>query len=138
MTKPVAVLDALKRRQPEWTPWLQVIEVVLLEASDSAWDVAVPLRGGLGGPKIAGIPASEGPASPKLGANSASEGEVLLANAEVMLDPELVRRTWTRLATTAAASGSPAMASFDQALHIELDLAALFAASLTDHREHVR
>lgn len=109
MSSPPSV-DPLKRRRPEWSPWLAVVSEVLLEAATARWDETVP-------------------AARRAGDDSAP----LLDGATLEVDGALLRRLLDRLVTAAAQSASPKMATLKLALRGEVDLASLFRASI-DHR----
>lgn len=99
-------LDGLRRRQPEWSPWLTVLEEVQRETMDTKWELAVPER-----PEArARVP--------------------LLAGCVISIDQTAVRRLLERLIEIASRSGTPRMSSLKLALHRDLDGAALFGASI--------
>jgi FdhE protein len=107
MTATDTGLRDLKRQHPEWTPWLAVIEHVLDETANPQWDAFVP------------------------DCSSAQQSKVpLLAGATLALEMRSVLRLLDRLIQIACRSGTPKMASLQPALHAELDLIALFRASL--------
>lgn len=107
MMSPMNV-EALKRRRPEWSPWLAVVGTALQETLDPNWEAAVPDPD----------PASPPPA-PKL------------AGASIALDPAVVRRLLTRMVDVAARAGTSRMAPLKPALQDgEIDLQALMAASI--------
>jgi FdhE protein len=106
MSAPLSV-DPIKRRRPEWSPWLAVVDEVLLEAGTPRWDETVP-------------------AARRAGNDSAP----LLDAATVQVDGTLVRRLLDRLTGAAAQGGSPKMATLKPALRGDVDLAALFRASI--------
>jgi FdhE protein len=107
-------VDAIRRRRPEWSPWLAVIEDVQREAATSRWDAAVP------------VPASgRAPAQP------------LLSGAVIDVDASAVRRLLLRLVEIASRGGTPKMASLRPALRGQVDAAALFRASLCHDKAHI-
>jgi FdhE protein len=106
MTTPAALSD-LKQRRPEWQPWLAVVEEVLRESGVAAWDAAVPETVGHG--------AADTP---------------LLSGAAVALPSTPVRRLFDRLVTTAAAAGTPKMATLSALSSSSVDVVTLFTASL--------
>jgi FdhE protein len=107
MIAPDATLDSLRRQRPEWEPWLRVVEEILREAGNPAWETAVP----------AAPPAQQ-------------TGVPLLAGTNLTLDAKLVRRLFERLIRTASRVGTPKMSSLKAALHVDLEWAPLLTASL--------
>lgn len=99
-------LDALRRRQPEWSPWLTVLEQVQREIMETRWELAVPERT---------EPRARAP---------------LLAGCAISIEEAAVRRLLERLIDVASRSGTPKMASLKLAQHRDLDAAALFGASI--------
>jgi FdhE protein len=123
MMAPDTALQGLKRQRPEWEPWLAVVEEILREAGTSNWDVAVPT--GLGAEARsaqADTPLSMVP---------------LLAAAAISLTASSVRRLLERLIRIASMSGTPKMATLAAVLREDLDLLALFRASLCQDCERV-
>jgi FdhE protein len=102
-------LDGLKREQPEWAPWLAVIEEVLRETADRRWDAVLPA--------ITHV-AARPPAAP------------LLAGAALSVQASSVRALVKRVIRTAASGGTPKMRSVEAALTPDLDVLAVFTASL--------
>jgi hypothetical protein len=74
MIAPDTTLDGLKRQRPEWGPWLVVVEEILREAGDPAWDAAIPA-----------------------GAHAQGIAVPLLAGATIALQASSVRRLLERL-----------------------------------------
>jgi len=107
MTTSVSTLDGLKRDQPDWGPWLMVVEEVLREAESPRWDAVVPSD-----------LASPDPAVP------------LLARAALSVQAMLAHRLFKRLVRVASIGGTPAMKTLRATLNPDLDVLALFAASL--------
>ena len=107
MTAPDAALNGLRRERPEWEPWLLVIDEILREAGNPAWESAVP----------ASAPAQR-------------TAVPLLARSTLTLEADLVRRLFERLIRTASRAGTPKMSSLKAALHADLEWAPLFTASL--------
>jgi FdhE protein len=97
----------LGRQQPEWEPWLAVIEAVLSETADGKWDAVVP----------AGIAVRESKIP-------------LLAGTTIALGLNSLRRWTERLLLTASRSGTEKMATLKPALQSPLDILPLFKASL--------
>lgn len=104
---PEAALNGLRRKHPEFEPWLVVVDEILREAASPAWEEAVP--------------AAAQPPQPEV---------PLLAGITLSLDAALVRHLFERLIKTASRVGTPNMASLKSALHADLEWARLFAASL--------
>jgi FdhE protein len=99
-------LQKISRDYPEWKPWLAVIEEVLKEAADPKWNAVVPAD-----------------ARPK-------EKTPLLAGARIAFEVGSVRRWVMRLIRTAHTSGTSEMATLKPAESADLDIPALFQASL--------
>lgn len=99
-----SAFEDLKRRRPEWTPWLALVQETLHESRNEAWDAVVPPR------------------------SSPSPGMPALSGATVTIPGKLARSLVERLA--AAARATPKMAAAADALRAELDPAAVFHASL--------
>jgi FdhE protein len=107
MSAPDTALNGLRRERPEWEPWLVVVDEILREAGNPAWDAAVP------------------------DAQAQRDTVPLLAGTTLTLEAGLVRRLFERLIRTASRVGTPKMASLKAALHAaDLGWAPLFAASL--------
>lgn len=100
-------VDALKRRRPEWSPWLAVVDEVLREAATSRWDAAVP--------------AVQRPEDPSL---------PLLSGRSITVDPAAVDRLLERLTRIAACGGSPKMATLRAASTGGADAAAILTDSI--------
>ena len=114
MSAPDAALNGLKRERPEWEPWLLVIDEILREAGNPAWESAVPAS-----------PPAQRTAVP------------LLARSTLTLEADLVRRLFERLIRTASRAGTPKMASLKAALHADLEWAPLFTASLCQDNDRI-
>jgi FdhE protein len=98
----------LKRRHPEWEPWLAVVDETLAEARERSWDAAVPAVSG-----------------------EQETGKVpLLAASALELEQTLTRRLFERLIWTASRSSSPAMASLEALARSNLDVSSVFQASV--------
>jgi FdhE protein len=117
-------LDGLKRKRPEWQPWLAVVEEVLREAGTSEWDAAVPADIGLG--------------AEAHGAKVDRHTIPLLAGATLSVQTSAVRRILKRLIGIASRSGTPKMATLESALDADLDLLALFEASLCQDSDRIK
>jgi FdhE protein len=146
MTAPETALHVLKHRRPEWEPWLAVVEEILREAGTQAWDVAVSALGAEApGAKAAGMgvdaPTAKVAARPAEvpGVSAAAQTAVpLLAGMTIPLAASLVRRLLERLIRTASMSGPPKMATLGAVLRKNLDVLALFTASLRQDTERVK
>lgn len=114
MSTTIAGLDALKQRRPEWSPWLAVIEETVREFTSPRWDIAVP------DPPI-----------------SHDHGTPLLSGATVAVDSRDVRRLLQRLVGRAARSCTPKMRALEAALRADIDVLALFAASIRQRADDV-
>jgi FdhE protein len=99
-------LQDLKRQHPEWEPWLAVVQEILRETNNPQWEAVVPQG------------ATQQDKTP------------LLAGASLALEHNSVRRLLQLLIQAACRSGTPAMASLEPALHVELDVLGLFQAAL--------
>lgn len=108
-------LNGLKRQRPEWEPWLVVVEEVLRETGSSAWDAAVP---------SAGVEPQRGRAP-------------LLAGTTLALQESSVSQLLARLIQIASRRGTPKMATVKSALDADVDVLALFAASLRHDRDRM-
>lgn len=107
MTSAESAIAGLKQQRPEWSPWLSVVGATLQEAAGSRWDDAVPdMEAALNGP----APALDG--------------------ATVVVQAGAVRSLVERLIRLASRDGTPKMATLRGAADAELDMTALFAASL--------
>jgi FdhE protein len=115
MIAPDSTLDGLRRQRPEWEPWLRVVEEILREAEDPAWDAVVP-------------------------ASVHAQGIVapLLAGATIALQASSIRRLLDRLIRIASSAGTPQMSTMKAALHADMEMAPLFAASLCQDNERIK
>lgn len=107
MTVVNAGLEDLKRKRPEWTPWLVLVHEAVDESRSEEWDAVVPVR------------------------PSTSPGMPGLSGATVTVPGNLARRLFERLASAAARRGTPKVAAAAGALRADPDPAELFRASLT-------
>jgi FdhE protein len=115
MMRSDTALDGLKRRRPEWEPWLAVVEEILRETATPTWDAAVPA-----------------------GAQARQTTVPLLAGAAVSLQASSVRRLLERLIRIASRRGTPQMASLESALDADPDVLTLFQASLCQDSDRVK
>jgi FdhE protein len=100
-------VQVLERRHPEWKPWLTVVQTLLSETANPAWDAVVPLR------------------------TETQHGKVpLLADATLRFEKGLVRRLVDQLLRAACRSGTPKLATLEPLLHAEFDALTLFRAAL--------
>jgi FdhE protein len=107
MTAVEAGLQDLKRRHPEWEPWLAVVQEVLSETTNPEWDTFVPVR------------------------TEAQQSKVpLLAGTTLALAQRSVHRLLEKLIRIAHRSGTPKMATLEPARSAELEWSSLFRASL--------
>ena len=108
-------LQNLKRRYPEWEPWLAVVQEILSEAANPQWNAVVPVR------------------------TEAQQDKVpLLAGVALALEKSSVRRVLEQLIRIAHRSGTPKMATLEPALHAELDILTLFKASLCEDTNRLK
>jgi FdhE protein len=105
-------VDELRRTRPEWSPWLAVVEEALREATDGRWERIVPQPG-------------------------EDRRPPLLSGSSVVVDDSAARDLLTRLIRTASASGTAKMTTLEAALRSDLDVAALFAASVCQDRDRI-
>jgi FdhE protein len=114
MTAPDAVLNALRRKRPEWEPWLVVVAEIFREAGAPIWDAAVPA-----------------------GAQAPRTAVPLLAGATLALPSSTVRRLWKRLIRIASRTGTMKMATLEAALRADADILPLFTASVCQNRDRI-
>ena len=112
MTDTAIALTDLKRRRPEWGPWLAVVEETLRDGDASKWEEAVPAD-----------------------ARHTSTTTPLLARATLAVEPRTVRDLLHRLIRVASRSGTPQMATLTSVLDRDPDALALFRASLCQDSE---
>jgi FdhE protein len=108
MTGAALAIDDLRRRRKEWAPWLAVVAEVVHEAHARAWDAAVPSAGD----------AATATVAPRL------------AGVALSLSAREARRFLKRLIRIASQAGSPKLATLRGAQTADLDVLALFAASV--------
>jgi FdhE protein len=118
MITATSALDRLKHDQPEWAPWLAVIEEILRETGDRRWDAVLPAL------------THSAPEAQGAGAAAPSSAAPRLAGTALLLPASTVRALMKRLIRTAASGGTPRMRSLEGALTPHLDVLTLFAASL--------
>ena len=106
-----ASLTALERQQPEWGPWLRVLHEVVCEPA-SGWDAVV---------HSAGRPSSQTNAP-------------LLAGVAVSMPAASIRGLAKRLIRAAANGGTPKMTTLQAVRAADLDVFALFTASVCQDR----
>ena len=107
MTASESTLQDLKRRHPEWEPWLTVVQEVLRESADSKWAAFVP--------SVAATPLGKTP---------------LIAEVRMVLPKSLLRAWFEQLTRVAHRSGTHKLATLKAALDAKLDILNLFKASL--------
>jgi FdhE protein len=115
MIAPDAALNGLRRQHPEWEPWLVVVDEILREASNPAWDAAVPAI-----------------------AHAQQTAVPLLEGATLAVQVSLVRDLLERLIRVAARVGTPKMETLKAALHAEIEMVPLFTASLCQQGDRIR
>jgi FdhE protein len=115
MTEIDTELQNLKRRHPEWEPWLAVVQEILRESADSKWDTVVPLLAGTQPDKVP-----------------------LLAGANLELEKDSLRLLLEQLMGVACRSGTAKMATLDAAMREDLDIFILFRASLHQDSDHIK
>jgi FdhE protein len=115
MTAAESSLQDLKRRHPEWEPWLTVVQEVLHESADSKWAAIVP--------PIAATPLGKTP---------------LIAEARIVLPKELLRAWFEQLIRVAQQSGTDKLATLKGTLDAKLDIFNLFKASLQQHDDFLK
>lgn len=107
-------LTDLKSQRPEWTPWLEIVEAILLETAASPWDECVP--------------ADSGPmttAAPRL------------ARATVVVPDSLIHGWLDRMLRVAALSGTREMATLALVADARPDARAVFQAALNHEPERI-
>jgi FdhE protein len=114
VTAPDAVLDALRRKRPEWEPWLVVVAEIFRESAAPIWDATVA-AGALASP-------------PEL---------PLLAGATLALPSSMVRRLWKQLIRIASHTGTMKMATLEAVLGADADILPLFTASVCQDRDRI-
>ncbi|HEV2984856.1 MAG TPA: formate dehydrogenase accessory protein FdhE [Vicinamibacterales bacterium] len=112
-----SALDDLKRQRQEWGPWLAVVETVLRETGAPVWDAAVPTVAD----PAAVTPDTAAAPHPPL---------PLLAGAAVALSASVVRRFFERLLGVASLGERSKMQTVRGVLDADVDVLALFTASL--------
>jgi FdhE protein len=115
MTARILALAALKRLQPEWRACLAMLGEVLRETANPAWDVWVLARS-----------ARSDPAAPAI------------AGAGLMVRQRPLRILFERLVRNALSAGTEQMISLRGALHANLDIVALFRASICHDIARIR
>jgi FdhE protein len=114
MTAPDAVLDALRRKRPEWEPWLLVVAEIVHETGDPVWDAAVP-----------DVADARRPAAP------------LLAGATLAVKSSTVRRLLKRLIRIASRTGTRKLATLEAALPPDVDILPLFTAAVCQDGDRI-
>jgi FdhE protein len=115
MMAPDPALNDLKRQRPEWEPWLAVVDHILREIGTRTWDAAVP-------------------ASPHAQRTTVP----LLAGATLALQTSQIRRLFRRVGRVASRSGTPTMATLESVFYEDLDVLALFKASVCQDSDCVK
>jgi FdhE protein len=115
MTETDTGLQNLKRRHPEWEPWLAVVQEILRESADSKWDTVVPARAGAQPDKVP-----------------------LLAGADIELEKYSLRLLLEQLMGVACRSGTAKMATLEAAVREDSDIFTLFRASLQQDSDRIK
>jgi FdhE protein len=111
MPASLTALAALHLEQPEWSPWLRVLEEIVREPA-SAWDVVV----------ASGVNPSQQATAP------------VLAGSTVSIPPASIRGLVKRLIRAAENGGTPKMRTLQAVRAADLDVLTLFAASVGQDR----
>lgn len=101
----IADVETLRRGRPEWSPWLRVVEQALRETRGERWERVVP--------------EIENDARPPL-----------LSGVSVVVDERPIRGMLERLIAVATNEATPKMSTLERALRADLDIPAVFAASI--------
>jgi len=110
---PASVLDGLGLQNPEWRPWLDLLDAARGEMASRAWNEAVP----------------DTPSSPA--------DTPILDGGELTLERSVADRWVRRLLTTAARHGGPAAWLAEVARASTLDVFAVLEASIAADRERL-
>jgi hypothetical protein len=102
-----STVSELRRRRPEWNPWLQIVEAMLADATSRPWDAVVPVEA---------MPA---------------DGRPVLAGASLAVDAGTLRGTVDRLVGAVRASGRSELVEVT-ARFAERDAPALLESALCD------
>jgi FdhE protein len=102
-------LQNLSSDHPEWDPWLSVVGEVLNAATDRHWEDFVPA-----------IPRQ-------------AQSVPLLAQASIVVSIDFLRRWLKQMLRTAAASGTPEMATLQAAEKSDVEAVQLFRAALAQN-----
>jgi FdhE protein len=114
MSTSLTALADLEREQPEWGPWLRVLEEIVCEPA-SGWDAVVP----------SGVRPAQQPTTP------------LLAGAAVSMPAASIRGLVKRLIRAAEKGGTPKMSTLQAVRAADLDVFDLFTASVCQDRERL-
>lgn len=117
MTAAAATVASLKRRQPEWTPWLSVVEVALRHIASPAWNTAA--------------------ASVSAGSSRCSS-QRFLDHATALVDARAIRRLFSELTQAAAASANAAMAQLERVPIDRFAPRRLFSAAICNDSDYLR
>ena len=115
MTAFDSALQSLRRQQPEWEPWLVVVQEVLREATDRKWETFVPVR-----------------------TKTQHSTVPLLAEVTLAFDMITVARWSERLMQAAYQTGTPKISTLRRARAANVDAATLFKASLCQNGERLK
>jgi FdhE protein len=114
MTAPDAGLNGLRRKRPEWEPWLVVVDEILRETEARMWDAAVPAE-----------------------AHAPRTAVPLLAGATFAVQSSAIRRLLKRLVRIASRTGTPKMATLEAALQADVDIVPLFTAAVSQRSDRI-
>lgn len=124
MIRSASSLTELKESRAEWAPWLAVVEAALREVDRPGWSSA------LSPPWPIATPARD--QAPR------EHAAPLLAGATLHVRARSVRQLLERLIDAAVACGTSKMTTLELALDGDLDVVALFKASLCQDADHLR
>jgi len=110
---PASVLEGLGRQNPEWRPWLDLLDAARGEITSRVWDEAVP------------------------DTSSSPAGTPILDGGELTLERSVADRWVRHLLTTAARHGGSAAALAEAARASTLDAFAVLEASIAADRERL-
>lgn len=108
-------VEDLKRRHPEWEPWLAVIQEVLREIANPKWDALVPVATGAQQSKVP-----------------------LLHGATLVLERSALQSLFDQLIRIAGRSGTAKMAGLQSALRANLDTSLLFKVSVSHDIDRIK
>ena len=107
-------LADLKHQRPEWTPWLEIVEAILVETEAPSWDECVPV-----------------------GTNPVTSAAPRLTRTTVAVPVSSTRGLLDRVLRIAARSGTHEMATLALVADARPDAQAMFQASLCHDAEQI-